>query len=134
MEKEMRNAALKYQRDVDSRKRTVVGVNEFVDEGEPQWQMLKQIGSAVVEYDPGVRDRQIARLDKVKRERDQARVEQAKEQLHQGFRSGVNMVPIMIEAVKSYISAGEIGEVRRKALGAVEERVLGMQPIASRGE
>lgn len=134
MEKEMWAAAYQHQRSVDSGQRTVVGVNAFVDEDEPQWTWLRAQGMGVSEYDPSIRDKQIARLNKVKAERDRDKLEQAKEKLFQAYRSGGNMVPPLIEAVKSYITGGEIGEVRTMAMGDIEERVLSMQPMGTRGK
>jgi len=118
MEQQVRAEAIKRQRELDTRKRIRVGVNAYEEEDDLQ---LKLVTSAdlplLYEYDPTMRDKQIARLNKARQMRDPARVEQAKRMLYEAFQSGKNMMPTLIEAVKAYLSSGELAEVCRQALG-----------------
>lgn len=134
MEKELRESALRYQQSVDSGKRTVVGVNAFVEDNDLQWEWLRGHEAAITEYDPSVRDEQIMRLNKVKAGRDPLKLEEVNEKLFNAYRDGVNMVPVMIEAVKSYITGGEIREVRDRAIGNIEEHILSFEPLAATGK
>jgi len=113
--RQKREAAYKRQKEIDSRKRIVVGVNEYVmDEKD----LLSTFVPEVMEFDcNAMRQKQIERLNKVRRERDNAKVEWAKKMLYDAFKSKGNMMPPMIEAVKTYIDAGEIMEVLMEARG-----------------
>jgi methylmalonyl-CoA mutase N-terminal domain/subunit len=110
-----REAAYKRQKEIDGKKRIVVGVNEYVmDEKD----MLSTFVPEVLDFDyQAMYRKQIERLNKVRRERDNAKVEQAKKMLYEAFKEKVNMMPPMIEAVKTYISAGEIMKVLMEARG-----------------
>lgn len=100
-------AGYRRQREIDAGSRAVVGVNHFrIDEDEEEELGLKP--QEVFEYDPGWREKQIARLARVKHERDPRRVEEAKSALAEAYRARANIVTPMIEAVKAYLSIGEI--------------------------
>lgn len=107
-------SALKYQEDIENRKRLVVGVNEFLEEED---ESLKMVSPYLRKFDPSLHQKQLNRLAKVKQERDNVRVEQAKKKLYEAYKSKVNIMPPLIEAAKSYISETEITEVRVAALG-----------------
>jgi methylmalonyl-CoA mutase N-terminal domain/subunit len=110
-----REAAYKRQKEIDTKKRIVVGVNEYVmDEKD----MLSTFVPEVLDFDyKAMHQKQIERLNKVRRERDNSKVEWAKKMLYDVFRSKENMMPALIEAVKTYISAGEIMKVFIEARG-----------------
>lgn len=110
-----REAAYKRQKEIDTKKRIVVGVNEYVmDEKE----MLSTFVPEVLDFDyKAMLQKQIERLNKVRRERDNSKVEWAKKMLYDVFKSRENMMPALIEAVKTYISAGEIMKVLIEARG-----------------
>jgi len=110
-----REAAYKRQKEIDTKNRIVVGVNEYVmDEKD----MLSTFVPEVMDFDyNAMRQKQIERLNKIRRERDNAKVEWAKKMLYDTFKSKGNMMPPMIEAVKTYITAGEIMKVLMEARG-----------------
>ena len=114
MEEEADEAGYQRQRAIDNGERVLVGVNRFVMEEE---ESVPAHSVKLQEYDPGWRDRQIARLEKVKRERDPKKVEAAKKMLAQAYRSRVNIIEPMIEAVKAYLSIGEIVQIRKEVFG-----------------
>ena len=111
---QIHEAAWKYQEQIEKNERVIVGVNKFTMDDEDE---LDLAPAEIMEYDPAVRDKQIARLNRVRRERDQAKVEEAKKMLFEAYRSGMNIIPHMIEAVKTYITYGELDTVRAEALG-----------------
>jgi len=120
----MRESAYRYQKEIDTKKRIHVGVNEYImAEDDP----MQHYAPELIEYDynAGMR-KQIARLNKVRRERDNAAVEKAKKNLRDVFRSRENMMPALIDAVKTYMSSGEIikllVEVRGKQVGPRAEQ------------
>jgi methylmalonyl-CoA mutase, N-terminal domain len=120
----MRESAYRWQKELDTKKRIHVGVNEYImAEDDP----MQHYAPELIEYDHVAGwKKQIARLNKVRRERDNAAVERAKKELRDVFRSRENMMPVLIEAVKTYISSGEIMkllvEVRGKQVGPQAEK------------
>jgi len=97
----------------------VVGVNCYVMEEEEEKALGLDIGQ-VFEYDPTWRDKQIARLEKVKRERDAQKVEAAKKRLVEAYEARENIVEPMMEAVQAYLSIGEIVELLTAVQGLDE--------------
>jgi methylmalonyl-CoA mutase N-terminal domain/subunit len=112
-QKEIADAAYHYQRQLDDGRKTVVGVNKYVseDDGRPE---ILQIGADVAA-------RQLERLKRVKEERDEKRVRQALEALQDGARDGANLIPLMLEAVRTYASVGEVSMALIPVFGAYRE-------------
>ncbi len=104
-------SAYRHQKEIDSRKRIVVGVNEFTDGNYNYPFELRN-------YNISTAEKQIARLNKVRKERDNVKVEAIKKKLIEAFKGNENIVPYLIEAAKSYLSAGEIHQCRVEAVGA----------------
>ncbi|MCK4478743.1 methylmalonyl-CoA mutase family protein [Candidatus Bathyarchaeota archaeon] len=116
-QKEIADSAYKYQREIDSNERTLVGVNEyFIEEPECPIELLR--------IDPGVEEQQVATLQKLRRERNNAKVEQALGKLHDAADKDQNLMPIIIEAVKAYATIGEICGVLRKVYGEYKELIV----------
>jgi methylmalonyl-CoA mutase N-terminal domain/subunit len=83
----------------------VVGVNRFrtdVDSGYPEPPV------EVLKADPAWRQEQVRRLDRVKKSRDPARAEEAKRRLVEAYLAKENIVGPTLEAVRAYLSIGEI--------------------------
>jgi methylmalonyl-CoA mutase N-terminal domain/subunit len=121
MESEADEAGYRRQRAIDAGERVVIGVNRHRIREEEEEELGLE-AKEVFNYDPAWRDKQIARLEKAKRERDPRRLEAAKRLLVEAYRSRTNIVPPMIEAVKSYLSIGEITELLSAAGGVQELR------------
>ena len=111
---QMMASASRYQKEIDNKERIVVGVNDFVMEDDPS---LALFAPKMIQYDPSIIQRQIERLKKIRRERDNAKVEQAKKILYDTLKARENIMPPLIEAVKSYITGGEITKVLMEARG-----------------
>ena len=114
-QREIQDAAYEYQERVEAGEETVVGVNEYVIEEETDPDILT--------VDKTVQKRQRDRLAKVKEERDDAAVEAALQNIEEASRSGENVVPAMIEAVKAYATMGEIMAVFEDQYGTYRETV-----------
>lgn len=112
-QREIADAAYRYQREIDERKRIIVGVNEFVDD-EP-------LRIPLLEMDPEGYRRQAARLQELRHERDNAAVQHALKAVEDAARSGENLMPYFIDAVKTYATLGEIVNVLRDVFGTYEE-------------
>jgi methylmalonyl-CoA mutase N-terminal domain/subunit len=117
LQKEIADSAYRYQREVDEKKRIIVGCNEYtIEEEECPIKLLR--------VDPKVEKEQVARLQKLKRERDNRKVKEVLEKLHYAAEKDENLMPIIIEAVKAYVTLGEITEVLRKVYGEYKELIV----------
>ncbi|MFX1415489.1 MAG: methylmalonyl-CoA mutase [Promethearchaeota archaeon] len=113
-QKEISDAAYRYEREIETKKRIVVGVNDFVLEDEA-------IKIPVLKIDPEVERRQIERLNKTRKERDNKKVEAALDGLRKASEGTENVVPHVVDAVRAYASVGEICGVWREVYGEWEE-------------
>ena len=110
IQKEIADSAYKYQREVEEKKRIIVGVNEFVVEEELDVEILK--------VDPSIREKQIERLKKLKASRDNKKVEEALDALRKAAeKEDVNLMPYIIEAHKHLATLGEVTDVLREVWG-----------------
>jgi len=112
-QREIMDAAYAYQRAVDAKEKIVVGVNEFVEENEEPIETLY--------IDDAVEDQQKAALAALRRERDGKAVTSSLRALEQACADGKNVMPPLIEAVKTYATVGEISDVMRKVFATYEE-------------
>ncbi|MGQ9640501.1 MAG: acyl-CoA mutase large subunit family protein [Candidatus Bathycorpusculaceae bacterium] len=116
-QKEIAESAYRYQREIEEKKRIITGLNEYtVEEEECPIKLLR--------VDPRVEKEQIERLQKLKRERDNRKVKAALEKLHYAAEKEENLMPTIIEAVKAYVTLGEITEVLRKVYGEYKELIV----------
>jgi methylmalonyl-CoA mutase, N-terminal domain len=111
--REIGEAAYKHQREVDSGSRIIVGVNRYVTESPPIQDLLR--------VDPEAARHQIARLQRLRQERDNAGVQAALARLEELARSDDNTVPAILECVESYCTLGEICQVFRNVFGEQRE-------------
>ena len=107
---EICRSAYKYQQQIASKERIIVGANEFTEGNYPYPFELR-------DYEPSIAEKQIARLNKVRKERDNTKVEAMKKRLIEAFLSKGNIMPYLIEACAAYLSAGEIHQCRVAAVG-----------------
>jgi methylmalonyl-CoA mutase N-terminal domain/subunit len=112
-QKEIGESAYRYQREVEEEKRLVVGVNAFQSDQQTSVEILK--------IDDQVAESQIARLRKVKAERNQRAVEQALAKVEAAARGTDNLMPPVLEAVRAYATLGEVSDVFRKVWGQYRE-------------
>ncbi len=106
---EIADAAYHYQQQIDKKEKIVVGVNKYVVEEKAPPETLR--------IDEAVEERQIARLHKVKKERDNRRVAQILKDLRAASRTDKNLMPYVIEAVREYATEQEICDVWRDVFG-----------------
>ncbi len=116
MQKEIHNAAYQYQLAIDNKKKTVVGVNRFQMEEKPIEGLLK--------VDISVGERQVAKLTKMKAGRDQAKVEALLKAVREAAMSDANLMPVFIDAVKEYVTLGEICGVLRDVFGEYKQQIV----------
>ncbi|MFC6720158.1 methylmalonyl-CoA mutase family protein [Halobacteriaceae bacterium SHR40] len=114
-QREIQDSAFEYQKRVEAGEETVVGANKYTIEEEREANLLT--------VDKDVQERQRDRLGSVKDERDEAAVEAALEAVEQKAAAGENVVPAVIEAVKTYATMGEIMSVFEQQYGSYRETV-----------
>ncbi|MEY2988259.1 MAG: hypothetical protein RJB13_1780, partial [Pseudomonadota bacterium] len=102
--------------DIEKEKRIIVGVNKFTITEPPPQGLLRV--SKEVEHN------QIRKLQKIKAERDIARVTVALEKLKNAAHTEVNLMPFILEAVRAYGSVGEICNTLRSVFGEYKENVV----------
>ncbi len=113
-QREIQEAAWRYQQMVDSGRRVVVGVNRFrSDDEEPPKDILR--------VRPEVARRQLERLRRVREERDNGKVQHLLGVLEEAARSDTNLMPVIIECVENYVTLGEICRVLRRVFGEQKE-------------
>jgi methylmalonyl-CoA mutase N-terminal domain/subunit len=116
VQKEIQQAAYKFEKEIESGKRIIVGLNKFKSD--------EVIESELLKIDKKVQEDQIKFLNKVRRERNQKKVEEALNDLKNAANSDENLIPYIINAVKVYASVGEICNTLRKVFGEYKETVV----------
>ncbi|HET9476034.1 MAG TPA: methylmalonyl-CoA mutase family protein [Dehalococcoidia bacterium] len=112
-QREIQEASYRYQMSVDDGRRTVVGVNQFTTDEEERPEILR--------VRPEVVKRQVDRLNRVRAERDNARVQQLLSGLETAAKGDANLIPVLIECVENYATIGEICHVLRGVFGEQRE-------------
>ena len=117
MQREIAEAAYRYQQEIDSHRRTIVGVNEFANKETP--------AIPILEMDPQGYERQLQRLHAVRSGRDNQATQHALRRLAAAARAPtVNLMEPIIEAVNAYATLGEMCDVLREVLGIYHEPVF----------
>ena len=110
IQKEIQESAYKWQMEVESGLRTIVGVNKFQVEEEAPKDLLR--------VDASVGVNQAKKTQAVRANRDQAAVDKALADLKAGAADeNVNLMPLILAAVKTYATLGEICNVLREVFG-----------------
>src|SRR5512132_4129946 len=115
-QKEIADAAYRYQLMEDRGEKVTVGVNKYAMREEKSINYLR--------IDEAVEHEQIEKVGRFKAARDMARVERRLKQLAEACRNGANVMPVLIDAVKDYASLGEISDVYRQVFGLYREPII----------
>lgn len=114
IQREIRRSAYKYQKALDSGEQVVIGVNMFASKEPTRLEIL--------EIDESVARKQIERLKRLRQGRDNRKVRHALDELRRIARSEENIMPALIDAVKTYATIGEISDALRDVFGEYRER------------
>jgi methylmalonyl-CoA mutase, N-terminal domain len=118
-QREIADSAYRYQQEVDSRQRILVGVNDYLQGNE---EPIKIPIHAITRESE---ERHLARLRRVRRERDQAAVSDALQRLENAARQNrENLMPYIVEAVRAYATLGEMCNLLRGVYGEHREPAL----------
>jgi len=113
-QKEIHEAAYRYQQAVDRREKIIVGVNEYVVEKEPTEVPILYIDESVAEV-------QRERLRRLRARRDNAKVTRTLEALKEAARGTENTMPYILECVRAYATLGEICGALKEVFGEYQE-------------
>ena len=110
MQREITESAYRFQKEVEAKKRIVVGVNDFVGE--------EDVPIKTLQVDPIVEETLVERLKEIKNKRNQRKVSGALDRLRiAAERENESLMPFMLEAVKEYATLGEICGTLREVFG-----------------
>ncbi len=114
VQREIQNAAYRYQLDIEEKRRIVVGQNDFISETAP---------TPVLKIDPALERAQVERVRAWRAARDPAAVTRALAAVDTAARGSENLLPHLIQAVKSGVTIGEISDALRAIWGEHQESV-----------
>ncbi len=117
MQSQISEASYQYQKEIESKDRIIVGLNEFKTsgaKGEGDRQITK------FKADQTVEGRQKARLAAWRAKRDAGKAAELMAQLEQAARGSENLMPCLVTCVENGLTLGEIGKVLRKTFGEYE--------------
>ena len=113
-QREISKSASIYQDKIDNNKRVVVGVNKFINDE-------KEIDIPILEIDTRAEQSQMEKLDQLIKNRDQQQVKNSLKQIIETCQSGDNLMPVIINAAKSYCTLGEIVDAMKTEFGEWQE-------------
>ncbi len=116
-QKEIAEAAYRYQMELDKKEKIIVGVNDFVDKEE-------KIDIPILKISEDVEKTQIERLQSLKARRNNSEVERCLAKLGEAAKSNENLMPILIEAAENYVTLGEMVNELKTHFGIYEETVV----------
>lgn len=113
----IQDAAYDYQKSIEDGDRIIVGVNKFqIEEDMSERKLLK--------VDASVGENQIKKLQAMKAGRDNVAVKTKLEAIREGAKGDANLMPLILDAVRSYATEGEICGVLREEFGEYQENVV----------
>ncbi len=115
-QKEIQDAAYRYQMQVETRERVIVGVNDFV--------VTDEVAPDLLRVDPSIGQRQVEKLRALRANRDSAAVEALLGRLETAARGTDNLLPLMVECVEARVTLGEISHRLRRVWGEQREPVF----------
>ncbi|HUI30405.1 MAG TPA: methylmalonyl-CoA mutase family protein [Candidatus Acidoferrales bacterium] len=116
-QRELADAAYRYQQELDRKEKVIVGVNQYVQENE-------QIEIPLLEIPKEVEGKQRRRIAEVRAQRSNFDAENSLEALRKAAEGGSNLMPHLIRASQSYATLGEMCSVLMKVFGVYEEPVV----------
>jgi methylmalonyl-CoA mutase, N-terminal domain len=113
-QKEIADAAYRYQKEVERKEKFIVGVNEFVEENE-------KIDIPILTVSPEVQKQQLKRLAEIKQSRNPESVNDSLNEIRNAALNGNNIMPVLIKAANNYVTLGEMVGELKEVFGTYEE-------------
>ncbi len=115
-QREIAESAYKYQKEIDEKERTIVGVN--------QYKMDEELSVPILEMDEKGEHRQINRLKKLRKDRNQSKFDRNLKRLKKAAEGVENLMPYILDCVHSYATLGETCDVLREVFGEYKEPAI----------
>ena len=115
IQKEISDAAYTYQREVETGKQVVVGLNKY--------QIEEEAPKGLLRVDPSVGEGQKQKLVALRERRDNEAVKTSLEALRKACEGTDNVMPFILDAVRSYATLGEICRIMREVFGEYQQAV-----------
>jgi methylmalonyl-CoA mutase N-terminal domain/subunit len=112
-QREIGEAAYRYQRRLEQGEEIVVGVNRYTNKEETPIDILT--------VDPQIEKNHVEQVQALRQTRDHVKLQQALDALRQAARSDENLMPYILDAVRAYGTFGDISDVLREVWGTYEE-------------
>jgi methylmalonyl-CoA mutase, N-terminal domain len=112
-QREIADASFRYQSEVEAKQRIIVGVNRYQQQEDTELELLR--------IDPALEDEQIARVQALRARRDSARVEETLAALKRGAEGDENLMPLIVDASRAYVTMGEMCDTLREVWGVWRE-------------
>lgn len=116
-QREIAEAAYRYQRELDQKDKIIVGVNQYIEEGE-------KVDIPLLSISPDVEILQKKRLADLKQSRNQEAVDKSIEDLKQSAADGSNLMPHLLNATRNYVTLGEMCNSLIEHFGIYEEQAV----------
>lgn len=113
-QKEIADAAYRYQKEVERKEKFIVGVNEFVEANE-------KIDIPILTVSPEVQKQQLKRLAEIKQSRNQESVKDSLNEIRDAAINGNNIMPVLVKAANNYVTLGEMVGELKEVFGTYEE-------------
>lgn len=114
-QREIADAAYRYQNAIDSKQKILVGVNDFID-------MDENLDIELLKIDPRIEKEQVVRVQKLREERDNLKVNENLDKLREACSGNSNLMPYILECVRSYATEGEIIRTMKEVFGEYKEK------------
>jgi methylmalonyl-CoA mutase N-terminal domain/subunit len=113
IQQQIASSSYAYQKSIESKKRIIVGVNDYIESQEGKIPLLR--------VDDNIRIAQTEALNKIKTKRDNLLVETTIKAVEETAKNGGNLMPVILDAVESYATLGEIANAMRRVFGEYKE-------------
>ena len=114
-QKEIADAAYRYQTELDRKEKIIVGVNEFVEEDET-------IDIPILKISKEVETSQVAKLKKLKASRDNVKAKACLDKLTEAAKNGTNLMPVILDCARNNVTLGEMCNAFKEPFGIYEEQ------------
>jgi methylmalonyl-CoA mutase N-terminal domain/subunit len=116
-QREIADAAYKYQQELDRKEKIVVGINDFVEENE-------KIEIPILSISKDVEEKQVKRLKELKASRNQEEVDKVLAELRKSAADGTNLMPRVLDCARKYVTLGEMCAELKEVFGVYEEQAV----------
>ncbi|MCL2128559.1 MAG: methylmalonyl-CoA mutase family protein, partial [Treponema sp.] len=116
IQQEIMDAAYRYQKDIESGEKVIVGLNKY--------QVKEEAPKGLLRVDPAVEEMQKESVSRLREKRDNALVKETLDKLGTACRSTDNVMPFILDAVRAYATLGEICNVMRDVFGEYKQNII----------